>query len=77
VELAGLHRDGDESDKISLSHIVNAADWFVDCQGFSISGARREEDDKLRLLRQFGLGADDSNVLARFENELEILLDIL
>jgi len=67
----------EESDKISLSHIVNAADWFVDCQGFSISGARREEDDKLRLLRQFGLGADDSNVLARFENELEILLDIL
>lgn len=67
----------DESDKISLSHIVNAADWFVDCQGFSISGARRQEDDKLRLLRQFGLGAEDSTVLARFENELEILLDIL
>jgi len=67
----------DESDKISLSHIVNAADWFVDCQGFSISGARREEEDKLRLLRQFGLGMEDSNVLSRFENELEILLDIL
>jgi HD-like signal output (HDOD) protein len=65
------------SDKILLSHIVNAADWYVDCQGFSISGARREEDDKLRLLRQFGLGIEDSTVFTRFENELEILLDIL
>jgi len=67
----------DESNKILLSHIVNAADWFVDCQGFSISGARRQEEDKLRLLRQFGPGIEDSTVLARFENELEILLDIL
>src|SRR5579864_7134363 len=66
-----------ESDKISLSHIVNAADWCVDCQGFSISGARREEEDKLRLLRQFGPAIEDATVLARFENELEILLDIL
>jgi HD-like signal output (HDOD) protein len=64
-------------DKIPLSHIVNAADWYVDCQGFSISGARREEDDKLRLLHQFGLGIDDATVFTRFENELEILLDIL
>jgi HD-like signal output (HDOD) protein len=67
----------DESNKILLSHIVNAADWCVDCQGFSISGARREEEDKLRLLRQFGPGMDDTIVLARFQSELEILLDIL
>jgi HD-like signal output (HDOD) protein len=66
-----------DSDKIMLSHIVNAADWYVDCQGFSISGTRREEDDKFRLLRQFGLGIEDSTVFTRFENELEILLDIL
>jgi HD-like signal output (HDOD) protein len=67
----------DESNQILLSHIVNAADWYVDCQGFSISGVRREEDDQLRLLRQFGPGIDDAMVLARFQNELEILLDIL
>jgi HD-like signal output (HDOD) protein len=66
-----------KTDKILLSQIVNAADWYVNCQGFSIGGAPREEDDKLRLLRQFGLGIDDEAVLTRFENELEILLDIL
>jgi hypothetical protein len=66
-----------EDDKILLSHIVNAADWYVDCQGFSISGARREDEDKLKLLHQFGLGVDDTTVFSRFENELEILLDIL
>ena len=67
----------DNTDRILLSQIVNAADWYVDCQGLSISGAPREEDDKLRMLRQFGFGADDTAVLSRFENELEILLDIL
>jgi len=67
----------DESNKILLSHIVNAADRCVDCHGFSISGARRQEDDKLRVLRQFDPGFEDSGVLARFESELEILLDIL
>jgi HD-like signal output (HDOD) protein len=67
----------DESHKILLSHIVNAADWCVDCQGFSISGAHKEEDDKLRILRQFGPVFEDSGVLERFESELEILLDIL
>jgi len=66
-----------ESDKILLSHIVNAADWCVDCQGFSISGAHREEDDKLAILRQLGPGFEDSSVLSRFDSELEILLDIL
>ena len=65
-----------EAKTIQLSHIVNAADWYVDCRGFSISGAAREEDDKLRLLRQFGPGLEDC-VFARFQNELEILLDIL
>ena len=70
--------DRNEPDKILLSHIVNAADWYVDCQGFSISGARREEEaDKLRLLHQFGLGLENSGFFTRFENELEILLDIL
>ena len=65
-----------ETNKIQLSHIVNAADWYVDCQGFSISGAPREEGDKLRLLCQFGPGLEDS-IFTRFQNELEILLDIL
>jgi HD-like signal output (HDOD) protein len=67
----------DDSAKISLSHIVNAADWCVDCQGFSISGARREEEDKLKVLRQFGPNIEGSSVFSRFETELEILLDIL
>jgi hypothetical protein len=49
----------------------------VDCQGFSISGARREEDDKLKVLRQFGPNIEGSSVFSRFETELEILLDIL
>jgi HD-like signal output (HDOD) protein len=66
----------DESNKITLSHIVNAADWCVDCQGFSISGAHRKDDDKLGVLRQFGLG-EDSMLFTRFQTELEILLDIL
>lgn len=66
-----------DSDHVRLSQIVNAADWCVDCQGFSISGGRREVDDKLGRLRQFGLGIDDTCVLARFQDELEILLDIL
>ena len=68
---------GDQSNKIRLSHIVNAADWCVDCQGYSISGAAREEEDKLRPLRQFGEDIVDSAVFNRFENELEIMLDIL
>jgi HD-like signal output (HDOD) protein len=67
----------DDSNTIRLSHIVNAADWYVDCQGFSISGAPREEDDKLRLLRQFGPAIEDSIVSSRFQSEIEILLDIL
>jgi HD-like signal output (HDOD) protein len=67
----------DESGQILLSHIVNAADWCVDCQGYSISGAPREEDDKLKVLRQFGPGLEDTTMLSRFESELEILLDIL
>jgi HD-like signal output (HDOD) protein len=66
-----------ESNQILLSHIVNAADWCVDCQGYSISGAPREEDDKLKVLRQIGPGLEDTAMLSRFESELEILLDIL
>lgn len=67
----------EECDKILLSDIVHAADRYVDCQGFSISGVPREEGDQLRHLRQFSPGLDDSTVLARFQNELEILLEIL
>src|SRR5579864_6754890 len=55
------------SDRILLSHIVSAADWCVDCQGFSISGVPREESDKFRMLRQFGLGLEDSAFFTRFE----------
>lgn len=62
---------------ILLSEIVNAADLYVDCQGFSISGAPRQEDDQLRLVRQLSPGLEDSMVFTQFRNELEILLDIL
>jgi len=65
-----------ETNKILLSHIVNAADWCVDCQGFSITGVYRHEKDKLRPLRQFGSGVEDS-LVARFQNEVEVLLNIL
>lgn len=68
--------DCTSSSQILLSQIVNAADWCVDCQGYSISGARREED-QFHALRQFGPAIDDSLVLDRFQAELEILLDIL
>ena len=66
-----------DSGEVLLSHIVNAADWCVDCQGFSISGVMREEEDPFRPLRQFSPSFEDSTVFARFQNELEILLDIL
>jgi HD-like signal output (HDOD) protein len=67
----------DQSNKILLSHIVNAADWCVDCQGYSISGVPRKEEDKLQPLRQFGEDIVDAAVFTRFQSELEILLDIL
>jgi len=65
-----------ESGEIRLSHIVNAADRCVDCQGFSISGAHREEEDKFQALRQLGPDIENS-IFTRFQNELEILLEIL
>ena len=68
---------GRTSQKILLSQIVNAADLYVDCQGFSISGAPRNDDSSAQLLRQFGPGFEDSTIFSRFHNELEVLLDIL
>lgn len=67
----------DDANGVPLSHIVNAADWCVDCQGFSIDGAGKEVPDKAGLLSQFNLGIDDTLVFARFQSELEILLNIL
>jgi HD-like signal output (HDOD) protein len=67
----------DHTNKILLSHIVNAADWCVDCQGYSITGCPRDEKDKLQPLRQFGSDILDGAVLTQFQNELDILLDIV
>jgi len=66
-----------QSNKILLSQIVNAADWCVDCQGYSISGAPRDEKDKLQALRQFDSDIVDATVFTQFQSELEILLDIV
>ncbi len=68
---------GQSSQKILLSQIVNAADLYVDCQGFSISGASRNDEEQAQLLRQLGPGFEDSLIFSRFHHELEILLDIL
>ncbi len=65
-----------ESKRILLSEIVHAADWYVDCNGFSISGACRD-DDKTRPLHELGLAIEDSGLFAKFHDELEVLLNIL
>lgn len=62
--------------RILLSHIVNAVNWCVDCQGFSIIGVDKDGEDQLRPLSQFGSGIEDS-LIARLQNEVEILLNIL
>jgi HD-like signal output (HDOD) protein len=65
-----------ESKKVLLSEMVHAADWYVDCHGYSLSGVCKDED-KTRPLRELGFATDDSGLFARFHDELDLFLNIL
>jgi putative nucleotidyltransferase with HDIG domain len=62
---------------VALSDIVHAADRYVDCEGLSISGIRRENGDKLTALNQLGLGMQDPNLFVGFREQLDTLLSLL
>lgn len=61
---------------VELSDIVHVADCFVDYEGLSISGARKQAKD-LRALWELGLSIKDSMIFKRFRDELDILLSVL
>ncbi len=62
---------------VALSGIVHAADRYVDCEGLSITGQRRQDADKMVTLSQLGLAAKDSNPFAGFREQLDTLLSLL
>jgi HD-like signal output (HDOD) protein len=66
-----------ETNPYSLSHLVHAADCFVDCSGFSVSGDAVQDDAALHIFDQLGLGDRNSPISIQFRDELDILLKIL